>query len=615
MLSRPCVSAQPPRVAAARSLTDLTPVAPNERSQALFSGWSNRKQRGRIMSAEQLQRASTFRPACHRHAGPGWLPILLLVGACLGSLAQQGSAQDSLPVLLPGHPVEGVITRQPHAYGLNLVAGQFLRVRGEGGAGYGDVYLRLLGPRGDTLQRSHALMLSQAVQETGRYRLEIHRWDEQDSVARRYTIRVDELLSPARYAARLDSLRSDPRVAWLAQHAIPMRSLASDDDDFTDLQPLREAIGDARVVLLGEESHASGTTIRANSRLIRFLHQEMGFDVMAFESGLYDMWKVWQLIQAGHEPGDAMRQGLFGTWSYAVDFQPLARYLGQQAIGPHPLEVSGVDCQLTGRLSRQQLVSELRELVAREHIGEEGRNLVAGFWTTLSGFMSGTRDSLSTRAQQDASSDLQWLAERLADAGGTRTAAEGRTLRLWAQVSRSLAEYMATPVTSEAYGDHRDRQMAQNLVWLAREYFPRRKIIVWAANPHVIRQNAAEVVTMAGHTVTMGQGVWEAFGGRSFVIAATAYSGQFRWTAQPPSMTYTVVSDQDSTFELEELLAATGLEQAVVPLRNVPPGGDWLRSPILSRPWNYQSFLSAWPDHADAILFMRAATPRTRIPR
>lgn len=528
--------------------------------------------------------------------------------------AQQGSAQDPLPVLSPGHPVEGVITKQPHAYGINLVAGQFLRVKGEGNG----LFLRLIGPRGDTLQLTHSVMLSQAVQETGLYRLEIFGYSEEDSVRISYKLRVDELLSPARYAARLDSLRNDPRVAWLARHAIPMRSLSPDDDNFTDLRPLREAIGDARVVLLGEESHASGTTIRAISRLIRFLHQEMGFDVMAFESGLYDMWKVWQLIQAGHDPGDAMRQGLFGTWSYAADFQPLARYLGQQAVGPHPLEVSGVDFQFTGlhmakftgTLYRQQPVSELRELVAREHLGEEGKNLVQGFWTTLSGFV----DSLNTHVQQDVLSDLRWLAERLADAGETRSAAEGRTLRMWAQVSRGLAELMAS-FGSDAYGERRNRQMARNLAWLAREYFPGRKIIVWAHNAHVLRHMyrlPKQTVQVSG--VGMGQAVWEVFGDRSFVITATAYSGQFRWRVTPPSMTFTVVSDQDPTFELEELLAATGLEQAVLPLRNLPPGGDWLRSPIFFRPGNYQSVLGTWPNHADAILFMRAATPRASMP-
>jgi len=552
------------------------------------------------MSVHQFQRSTTLRPVCRRHAGPGWLPVLLMVGACLGGLAQQGSAQDSLPVLSPGRPVEGVITKQPHAYGLNLVAGQFLRVKGKGD----DVFLRLIGPRGDTLQLTWRprLMLSQAVQETGLYRLEITRWEE-DSVAQRYELRVDELLSPARYAARLDSLRSDPRVAWLAQHAIPLRSLAPDDDDFTDLEPLREAIGDARVVLLGEESHGSGTTVRAKSRLVRFLHREMGFDVVAFESSLYGMWKVWQLMQAGHDPGFR---------SYDADFQPLARYLGQQAVGPHPLEVSGVDFQFSGTLSDQQLVSELRELVAREHLGEEGKNLVSGFWTTLSGFVSDTIPSWPI--QQDVLSDLRSLAERLTIAGETRSVAEGRTLRLWAQVSRSLAEYMAFDWI-ESYNDRRDRQMDRNLAWLAREYFPGRKIIVWAANTHVFRHPDRLPQATIVSSVGMDRAIWEAFGDSSFVIAATAYSGQYRRIGGgPPSMTFTVVSDQDPTFELEELLAATGLEQAVVSLRNLPPGGDWLRSPILSQIWAYQSVLVTWPDHADAILFMRAATPRARIP-
>jgi erythromycin esterase len=330
-------------------------------------------------------------------------------------------------------------------------------------------------------------------------------------------------------------------------------------------------------------------------------------------------------MQAGHDPGDAMRQGLFSVWSKAADFQPLARYLGQQAVGPHPLEVSGVDCQLSGRLSSKQLVSELRELVAREHLGEEGKNLVPGFWTALSGFAGNPLDPLTNRVQPDVLSDLRWLAERLADAGESRSTAEGRTLRMWAQVSRSLAEVMAY-FWSDASSDRRDRQMARNLTWLAREYFPGRKIIVYAHNIHVIRkwprlhQNPTHEDSVGNEEKIcwMGQGVWEAFGDRSFAIAATAYSGQFGWLTIPPSMTFTVASDQDPTFELEELLAATGLEQAVVPLRNLPPGGDWLRNPILGRlesDSDYRTLLATWPDHADAILFMRAATPRTRFPR
>jgi hypothetical protein len=60
----------------------------------------------------------------------------------------------------------------------------------------------------------------------------------------------------------------------------------------------------------------------------------------------------------------------------------------------------------------------------------------------------------------------------------------------------------------------------------------------------------------------MGQHVWEVFGERSFVVAATAYGGQHGGSAEPSI----VASDGDASFELEELLAAAGLEYAVLPL-------------------------------------------------
>jgi hypothetical protein len=34
---------------------------------------------------------------------------------------------------------------------------------------------------------------------------------------------------------------------------------------------------------------------------------------------------------------------------------------------------------------------------------------------------------------------------------------------------------------------------------------------------------------------------------------------------------------------------------------------------MLSRlPWNYRPILATWPDHVDAVLFLRESTPRRR---
>src|SRR5688572_14029768 len=73
------------------------------------------------------------------------------------------------------------------------------------------------------------------------------------------------------------------RVAWLKEHAIGLKSIDPGDEDFSDLEPLRKAIGAARIVQLGEQSHGDGATFHAKARLIKFLHQKMGFDVLAME--------------------------------------------------------------------------------------------------------------------------------------------------------------------------------------------------------------------------------------------------------------------------------------------------------------------------------------------
>jgi len=105
----------------------------------------------------------------------------------------------------------------------------------------------------------------------------------------------------------------DPRVEWLAKSATRIRSLDPSDGDFSDLEPLRAALKGARVVMLGEQSHGDGTTFLAKTRLIRFLHEQMGFNVLAFESGLYDRGGAGRV----HDRADARlpARGSFGSLS------------------------------------------------------------------------------------------------------------------------------------------------------------------------------------------------------------------------------------------------------------------------------------------------------------
>jgi erythromycin esterase-like protein len=68
----------------------------------------------------------------------------------------------------------------------------------------------------------------------------------------------------------------------------------------------------ARIVFLGEEWHGSGATFQARNRVIRFLHERCGFNLLAFEGGLYDCRQAWEFLKEGKMPAlDAASYGIF----------------------------------------------------------------------------------------------------------------------------------------------------------------------------------------------------------------------------------------------------------------------------------------------------------------
>ena len=90
--------------------------------------------------------------------------------------------------------------------------------------------------------------------------------------------------------ARLDGQSSTSRWAvWARQHANPISALQSNADDaFEDLQFLKTVLKDRRIVQLGESGHSVAEFNQAKVRLRKFLNQQMGFVVIAFESDLYE---------------------------------------------------------------------------------------------------------------------------------------------------------------------------------------------------------------------------------------------------------------------------------------------------------------------------------------
>ena len=345
------------------------------------------------------------------------------------------------------------------------------------------------------------------------------------------------------------------RVAWLKEHAIALRSIDPADEDFSDLEPLRKAVGEARIVQLGEQSHGDGAAFHAKARLVKFLHQKMGFDVLAMESGLYDCRKAWELLHQGEDPYVAVTRGVFGTWTMSEQFQPVIAYLGQAVKSGRPLELCGFDCQFSASSSRSTIQNDVKAVLEELDPQALDATARAALLEELRSMRRGPPDEAIYERRRGL---FGKFAEALASARPSErlSAAE---LSFWRQYAESLAGY-AQQLHASDYREGnniRDIQMAKNFVWLARERYANRKIIVWAASGHLMR-NPAAVIPAPGAmvtdesgpmpapadyyqgTATMGDRVWKALGKRLTRWRSQPRMGKAAWrgenlTHSPPS--------------------------------------------------------------------------------
>lgn len=392
---------------------------------------------------------------------------------------------------------------------------------------------------------------------------------------------------PQTLAAAPSSQSSDELQNWIAANAVAVRSIDAADEDFSDLEPLIDAIGPARVVQLGEPSHGAGSGFAAKARLVKFLHQRMGFDVLVWESGMYDVRLTQAGMRGSQEAVAAAQQGILKIWSAAEEVRPLFEYAKASQAGTRPLDMAGFDMQVTGEKSLERLAADLRAFVrvlsdpalrrrasgladqtiaASERLhaysqarmrmrteaskaGQSGKALA----DTLEAWE--TREGSRLRPQKQHLESLRQAVDGLLAIIGNHRAAFGRVhgnteITFMERVLDNLRSNGATvygiygpdrPNGSTGYvpsvevENRRDAGNADNLRWLIQQGYPGRKIIVWAHNAHLMNAYYADdwrTVRLEPQPRSMkptGVFLAEWLKDDVYTIALTAYQGEDGW--------------------------------------------------------------------------------------
>ncbi len=315
-----------------------------------------------------------------------------------------------------------------------------------------------------------------------------------------------------------------------------------------DFEPLKDIIGNARVIQLGENNHGDGSTFLAKTSLIKFLHEKMDFDVLVFESGFFETTEAYNQLKAGKEPYKAIKNNIYDIYSESEQLMPIFKYIQKTASTDRPLTLYGMDPQMSsyssGTRQFEKFQNFIKELYGEKDMSKELFNLkkVLEYIQSIGSLELSDSEyvefidfntSLMNKMNLDENSKKLLTREETTYwnvlINNLKSMAEVYRLRSFLPeiTTENINEVVNLPENIEAQ-NIRDKQMANNVQSIIQELEPNKKIIIWAANSHVITSDE-KLETNVNKTsrITMGMQLKKIFGKDLFTIVSLVFSGNW----------------------------------------------------------------------------------------
>lgn len=413
---------------------------------------------------------------------------------------------------------------------------------------------------------------------------------------------VSILVSLSLYSQEDSTLNKE----FLKENVKIIESIQPSYQNDVDLSFFNEELSNVNIVMLGEQAHGDGSTFLAKTRLIKYFHEKLDFNVLVFESGLFDMYRVWNMIQEGADSLSVFDYGVFPVWTNSKQVQSLFQYILDQSKTSHPLIVAGFDMQITGTAIKSAMRWDELKAYLSENIQfkeNDFPNFVNVFTNPQILFSpTFTMEQFDT-VQYEAEKIKQEILKSDASLSGKIYARYIdnyiKTLTLYKKAD------MRNPLNTPHIFNIRDKEMAENFQFVKDEMYKNEKCIVWGANSHL------------GY----GRGFLDRFEGREPSAKGMIPMGQYlKIDYQEKLYTIAFTSAEGSIGSLrgqirelpkahplsfENKMLELGSEYAFLSLKN--KALQTLRFP--TRIYGHAEMSGIWAQMADGIFFIKTMMP------
>lgn len=251
---------------------------------------------------------------------------------------------------------------------------------------------------------------------------------------------------------------------------------------FKTYYEIKEHLVESPVIFLGERNHSDFPSMFEKIEIIKYLHEELGYNVLFFESSIYEMYKANQMLIQGEDMEKLVYEGVHEYWHDTEPLDALIDYLSLCRERGDTLYLSGFDNQLCS--SSQvcfQLIDDLVEFTSVNNITVDDR-VIPLIRRTLE-FVSGEVGIDEFTYKKEEYTPLTELAKELEKLQTNEADFWRRCIiSLNAQVFDLYLSYDNPPIIP--ISNIRDSLMAQNFLSLYKQDTDE-KVIGWAATIHI----------------------------------------------------------------------------------------------------------------------------------
>lgn len=293
------------------------------------------------------------------------------------------------------------------------------------------------------------------------------------------------LISLALLSITLVSYSQNDIESFVRQKSIEIKSIDPDSLNFDDLEKIGNTIENARIVMMGEQDHGDAPAFAAKARLINYLHNKKGFNVIAFESDFFSATYGFEgLPKTKADFLKYYKGNIMPFWTLCDACNSLfSKTIPESFNTQNPYIIAGFDNQMYLKSSGLNLSRTIDSIVKANNFDIlKDENLYKEIVSDISILSNQLICASQKKEFYRKSADALLLLKNQFDA-------KFKSDNIWSLIIDNLICFANQLILKNGnfteFANVRDLQMAKNLAWLCKVKYPNEKIIIWAANYHV----------------------------------------------------------------------------------------------------------------------------------